>query len=290
MAKKEVLTIKEEYTYPKASKIKMPKEKLYKEKAVIRVRDASLDKTMSLEGQIKHVEKDLEIIEAKLNSIYREFLFLKLFHLSAKESDNFIKDFNALNYYINKFKGDLVNVRRIFNSFRGQMDLTGNSIDEVYNEVNNFYDYILGLYSDISDLKKKYYHEFKVTSHALVKDKSIEEYEDLIYRVETELSGFKNISEAYDYIIYNSGNEIIELVLEFLKIKANDKNKLTYHYFLQTDAIIAFKYHEWIDLFIKFNYVKNKLGDCEYSKKFIELYRLLETKYAIITIYNEMSR
>ena len=39
---------------------------------------------------------------------------------------------------------------------------------------SNFYDYIIGLYSDIADLRKKYYHEFKVTSHALVKDKTID--------------------------------------------------------------------------------------------------------------------
>ena len=56
MAKKEVIVIKEDYTYPKASKIKIPKDKLYKEVAVVRVRDASLDKTMSLEGQMKQVE------------------------------------------------------------------------------------------------------------------------------------------------------------------------------------------------------------------------------------------
>lgn len=290
MAKKEVITFKEEYTYPKVSKVKMPKEKLYKEKAVVRVRDASLDKTMSLEGQIKQVDKDLSIIETKINNIYRDFLFLKLFNLSAKQDDEFLKDYNALNHYINKFLNDLANVKRFLNSFRGQMDRTGYSIDEVYNEVNNFYDYLTGLNSDINDLKKKYYPEFKLTSHTLVKDKTIEEYEDLIYRVENELRNYKDIEEAYDYIIYNSGNEIIDLVYEFLNTKLKQPIKLTYHYFLQTDAIIDFKHHEWVDLFVKFNYVMKKLSGVTYSKRFIEMYRNFETKYTIITIYNEISR
>lgn len=287
MAKKEVIVIKEDYTYPKASKIKIPKDKLYKEVAVVRVRDASLDKTMSLEGQMKQVEKDISILEKKLNNLFKDFLFLKLFHLSAKRSEKFIKDFNSFDHYINKFRNDLFNIKRFFNNFRVQMDVTGNAIDEIYNDVNNLYDYLIGLTSDLNDLTNKYYHQFKVTSYTLVKDKTIDEYEDLINRVEIELSGFKNIEEANDYIIYNSGNEIISFIEEFLNINSV---KLTYHYFLQTDAIIAFKHHEWIDLFVKFNYVINKLKDVKFSKKFIDKYRNLETKYAIITIYSEIYR
>lgn len=290
MAKKEIITIKEEYQYPKASKVKMPKEKLYKETTIVRVRDASLDKTMSLEGQMKQVEKDISIIEMKIDSLYREYLFLKLFHLSAKYSEKFIKDFSTFDHYINKIRNDLLNIKRYFNGLRGQMDVTGHAIDEVYNEVNNFYDYIVGLYSDISDLRKIHYHEFKVTSHALVKDKTIDEYENLIYRVEEELSKYKNIEEAYDYIVYNSGNEIMELVEEFLKINSKQTSRLTYHYFLQTDAVIAFKHHEWVDLFVKFNYVMNKLKDVTYSKQFCTKFQNLETKYAIITIYCEINR
>ena len=290
MAKKEVITIKEEYTYPKASKVKMPKDKLYKEISTVRVRDASLDKTMSLEGQMKQVDKDIEMLEKKINILYKDFLFLKLFHLSAKKSESFTRDFNAFDYYINKFRTDIFNLKRFFNNFRVQMDVTGNAIDEVYNDVNNLYDYLVGLTSDLQDLRKNYYHEFKLTSHALTKDKTIAGYEDLINRVEIEISKFKSIEEANDYIIYNSGNEIIDFVEEFLNVKTNQKNKLTYHYFLQTDAIIAFKYHEWIDLFVKFNYVMNKLKDVNYSKKFEEKYRNLETKYTVITIYNEIYR
>lgn len=290
MAKKEVIKIKEEYQYPKVSKVKMPKEKLYKETTIVRVRDASLDKTMSLEGQMKQVEKDINIIELKIDSLYREYLFLKLFHLSAKYSEKFVKDFNSFDHYINKIRNNLLNIKRYFTGIRGQMDVTGHAIDEVYTEVNNFYDYIIGLYSDIADLRKKYYHEFKVTSHALVKDKTIEQYESLIYCVETELNKYKDIDEAYDYIVYNSGNEIIDLVEGFLNMNLKQTNKLTYHYFLQTDAIIAFKHHEWVDLFVKFNYVMNKLKGVNFSKEFLEKYKNLETKYAIITIYSEINR
>ena len=208
----------------------------------------------------------------------------------AKYSEKFIKDFSTFDHYINKIRNDLLNIKRYFNGLRGQMDVTGHAIDEVYNEVNNFYDYIVGLYSDISDLRKIHYHEFKVTSHALVKDKTIDEYENLIYRVEEELSKYKNIEEAYDYIVYNSGNEIMELVEEFLKINSKQTSRLTYHYFLQTDAVIAFKHHEWVDLFVKFNYVMNKLKDVTYSKQFCTKFQNLETKYAIITIYSEINR
>lgn len=290
MAKKLIITVNEDYQYPKKSKVKMPKDKLYKETSIVRVRDASLDKTMSLEGQMKQVDKDINNLEKRINIIYKDFLFLKLFHLSAKRSENFLKDFNTLDHYVNKFRTDIFNLKRFFNNFRVQMDVTGNSIDEVYNDVNNLYDCLIGLNGDLLDVKKKYYHEFKLTSHTLTKDKGFIEFEDLINRVEIELSKFKNIEEANDYIVYNSGNEIIDFVEEFLNLKTKQKTNLSYHYFLQTDAIIAFKHHEWIDLFVKFNYVMNKLQDVSYSKKFIEKYRSLETKYAIITIYSEIKR
>lgn len=290
MAKKEVIIVNEEYAYPKASKFKMPKDKLYKETSIIRVRDASLDKTMSLEGQMKQVDKDIEMLEKKINILFKDFLFLKLFHLSAKKTEKFTKDFNSFDYYINKFRNDIINLKRFFYNFRVQMDVTGNAIDEVYNDVNNLYDCLAGLNNDLVELKKNHYHEFKLTSHALMKDKTIDEYEDLISRIEIELSKFKSIEEANDYIIYNSGNEIIDFVEEFLNLKTQQKNNLSYHYFLQTDAIIAFKHHEWIDLFVKFNYVMSKLKDVTYSKKFNEKFRNLETKYAIITIYSEIYR
>ena len=77
MAKKLIITVNEDYQYPKKSKVKMPKDKLYKETSIVRVRDASLDKTMSLEGQMKQVDKDINNLETIINFMYISYISIK---------------------------------------------------------------------------------------------------------------------------------------------------------------------------------------------------------------------
>ncbi|MBO4667835.1 MAG: hypothetical protein J5666_06920, partial [Bacilli bacterium] len=141
---------------------------------------------------------------------------------------------------------------------------------------------------DIKNIKKKYFKEFKVSTIALVKDKSLEQIEDLIIRVDTELSKFKSLEEASDYITYNSGKLINDVVNGIVKAKKNVKGEISYYFFLQTSAIISFELSEWIELFVRINYVREKMKDnIVFSNSLTELYRELETRYAIMIIASE---
>ena len=155
-------------------------------------------------------------------------------------------------------------------------------------EVYRLFDFESGLCDDMNNIKKKYFNVFKVSTHALIKDKSLEEIEDLITRVDTELSKYKSLEEASDFITYNSGKLITDVVNGIVNAKKKVKGEISFYFFLQTSAIISFDLPEWIELFVRINYVKEKMKDSiVFSSSLLNLYRELETRYAIMIIASE---
>ncbi len=280
-----------ELEYPKKSSIVYPKEKLYREKTIVRTDEYKLDDTISFKDNLKNVFNEITILTNKMDKMVKDFLMLKIFMLSANRDEKFNKEFEKLDKFMKKFRDDINIVKRFYNSFEENTEENFDGLVEIFNAINNLYDFSDGLNNDINKFRKKYYNEFKLTSFAIVKDKSIDQLEDLNMRIEKELLNYKNIEDANDYIIYHSGCEIMKVVNEFVNSKTTIDVNIPYHYFLSTDDIICFTYNEWIDLFVKFKYVIEKLGDnLLFDEKFLNDYRLLETRYAIVTIYNEKLR
>lgn len=291
MSKREEITVSDNYQYPKVSKVKLAKDKLYREKTTIVKKEIVLDKSLSSNGQIKQIDSYFSVLETRKKQLLTNYLFLKLFRLSANKDDDFNKDILSLEKYINKFKTDYGIIFNLFLVMKNKSAVSLKEIDEAFDYIQNLFSFIKGLKDDLNVFQNKYFHEFKLSSYTFVRGKSVEEIEDLIERVDKELLKFKNIEEANDYCIYNSGNEITDVVNSLIKLKKKDNNSLGYHYFLNQDAIIAFKFNEWIELFIKFNFVLTKLGNSVmYTSDFKQKYRDLETRYAIVSIYSEVYR
>ena len=287
--KVEKISVNESYAYPKLNKRQLPKDKLYKEKALVRTREVTIDENLSPSDKVLRIASDLEILDKRLQELRKKSLMVKLFSSARCDYDNtFNNEFSAFESYLKKYTNDLMLVSKYFSAFRIKYDEKSNTINEIIEEVYRLFDFSSGLSDDIENIKKKYFNEFKVTSHALIKDKSLDQIEDLIYRVETELASFKTLEEACDYITYNSGKLITSVVKGIIEAKKKIKGDLSYHFFLQTDEIIAFELPEWIELFVRINYVKEKIGDgIIFSRDLTNQYRELETKYAVMIIGSE---
>ena len=287
--KVEKISVDENYIYPTVNKKKIPRDKLYKEKALVRKREITIDENLSGSDKVLKISDDLKVLDNRFNDLKRKSLMIKLFTPAKWDLDNtFDKEFSLFENYLKKYQNDLMLVSKYFNAFRIKYDEKSNTINEIIDEVYRLFDFSSGLSEDVEAIKKKYFNEFKVTSHALIKDKTLDQIEDLIYRVDAELASFKTLESASDYITYNSGKLITSVVKGMVEAKKKVKGDLSYHFFLSTDEVIAFALPEWIELFVRLNYVINKVGDgLVFNKELKDNYRALETKYAIMVIASE---
>ena len=290
--KVEKIDINDNYEYPVRTKKTLPREKLYKETTYIRKREVVIDDNLSSSDKVNKIAQDLDILKKRYNDLFRKYLFIKL--LSPARFDvnqTFLTEFNSFNKYLNKYNDDLLVVSKFFSSFRIKYDETSSSLQEIIEEVYRLFDFSSGLLDDIDNITKKYFNEFKVTTHTLIKDKTNDEIEDLIIRTETELAKYKNIEDASDYITYNSSKLIIDVVNGIVQAKKKIKGDISYRFFLPNDDIISFEFEEWIRLFVRINYIKEKMkDDIIMSPTLKEKYRELETKYAIMVINSEKRR
>ena len=288
MLKKEEQQLHLEYEYPKKTSLKYPKDKLYFEKTVTIQPDFKLDKNESCNEQFEQIMSHFKEIKPGIDKIVSDYLFLKMYKYVARRDEYYNKDVFIIEKLINKLKGDYAITNRYIDMLKRKEYITSKDIDEMYNNVLFLNDFVKGLSKDITNFRKKHYKEFKMSSYFIVQDKSIQQIEELSKRIDDEVKKFKNITEASDYFIYNSGKEISDLINEILNI--NKKGvMLDYHYFIKDDAIICFTYPEWIDLMTKFKYVFSKIkGKVELTDKFKELYNIIETRFAIILISKEL--
>lgn len=276
-----------EYEYPKKTNFKFPKDKLYCEKTVTIRPEFVLDKKDSYNDQFASIYNYFKKLKPQIDNNVRDYLFLKLYKYIAKRDEYYNKDVFTLEKLINRLKGDYSISSKYIDMLKKKEFITSKEIDDMYTNVLFLNDFVKGLSKDIKSFKDKHYKEFKMSSYFVIQDKTNDEIEDLIKRVDTEVSRFRNIKEASDYYIYNSGVEIAELINEILYV--NKKGIiLDYHYFIKDDAIICFTYPEWINLMTKFKYVFSKIkGKVELTEKFKSCYTIIETRFAIILISKE---
>lgn len=288
MSKKvETISIRD-YEYPKKTNTKYPKEKLYFEKTSTIKPKYKLDKNDSPKEKFNKLLVHFEALKTRIDKLIRDYLFLKLYKYVAIRDEYYNNDVLMVEKLINKLKGDhSIMEKYIAMLFRKDI-LNENEVEDMYGRVIYLSDFIDGLGDDILKFKKKHYKEFKMPSYFVIQDKNNKEIEELISLTDEEIKKFKSISEASDYYVYNSGNEISQTINELLKI--NQKGiVLDYHYFIKNDAIISLTYHEWIDLMTKFRYVLTKIkGKVELTKEFKELYKQIEVRFSIILISKEL--
>lgn len=300
MKKKPIqIDISDNYIYPKKTLNKYSKDLLYKEKSVVLEQEFILNRNLSIIDQANVLRKYQEKLNDSLAKLEKDFAIYKLFRPSSKYNTDeaLIIDFNDLDKYIQIFKEKLLFV----NDFFGGMDLsykikgtnipinekiTSDDLTKIYEKLLELFSFINGLNQDLNKIKKEYFHEFKLTSFGIVRGKTTDEIYELIHRVSEELSRYRSLTNARDYMIYNSGFEIQDFINEMLKL--NDKyTYLTYHYFLNQDAIIAFTYNEWVEFFIKVNYVLDHIDSKDKSNKLMKKYNDLLVRYTILLIDSE---
>lgn len=286
--KVEIINIKE-YVYPKKNREIYAKNKLYCEKTYFGEIEYTLSYNLGVNDEFINLYKFFKKLDNRINKLYDDYLFLKLYRYIVKESVEYSNKKSFIEGNINKLRFKYLSLEREFLLYKAKEIFSIKDVEKLYEDTMFIVSFIKGLSKELMSFKSNFYKEFKLTSFLPVNGKKTNEIEELINRVDEEVSKFKNILEANDFFTYNSSNEIYQAIDDLLVI--NKKGvKLNYHYFIESDAIISFSYNDWLDLMTKFKFVSEKIkGKIDLPKKFIESYKVLETRFAIVLIAKEMN-
>lgn len=288
MKKEKVEITNLNYEYPKKTKQKYPKEKLYFEKTVTLKPIFELKATQSNNEKIILITKYLNNELPKIDKLIRDYLLLKMYKYIAKRDEYYNKDVFTIEKLLNRLKKDYLDTSKDMSLLKQKEFVSKEEIDIIYDKTLFLIDFVEGLQKDILNFQKKYYKEFKMLYYFTIQDKTNQEIEKIILKIDEEVKKFKNIKEASDYYIFNSGKEITDLINEILYVNKYGV-KLDYHYFIKNDAIISFSYPEWLELMSKFQYVFSKLKNkVALTTKFNELYSVIEIRFLIILIAKEL--
>lgn len=243
---------------------------------------------LTAEEKFEFISQKTHKFNDELSKLLHHFFFLKLYSRAAKKSPQFNQDLLNLDRYVNNLKREYEDAKRMINVFKKYATLSDEKIQELFTKISDVYDYHRELADDLKQLQAKYYPTLKMSAYTLANEKKYFELERLSMSVSKELLLYKSLEEAFDYYCYNSGELINELVNLFVELPRKVKIDVDYHYFLQSDAIINFRYTDWVELYSKFMYMKKRIGNTTlYTKKFRDLFEQFEIRYAIVLIYNE---
>ena len=144
---------------------------------------------------------------------------------------------------------------------------------------------IVNTVTELTEINNNSYGHLKISTVTITINKTNDELEKLYNNISNELKGFKTFSEAADFIFYNSGGFIDNLVSTYIKYVKNSNNQEfinTYNrtYFLPSDVVISLEFKEWIELYKRLKYVLRLMIDYK-NKLYIEQQKYLKFNFSV---------
>ncbi len=276
-------------------KLNVSDEDIYYERVVFSNLGRSINMLPDLKAKIAKIKETLKQFEAKAEITWHQFYFLKLFSKARSKKQEVTEQIFGLDKKVSKMKRILDDLKNKVDLFQYVEQVEDQKLEDAFSETLDLFGFLDDLNRDLNEFQNLYFKKMKMTSYSICNDKSYLELEALNRNIALMLDGYKSFQEAHDFIYYNSGelitNTIKTLVhcLETSKL-TNYSSAYSYRYFLNTDAVVAMKFTEWVDLFNKIRFVVRMTAGVELFDYLIfkEYYQELEKRYIMLLIYDEM--
>lgn len=279
---------------PSVSKAK--DEEIYYERADYQDNIYDLEDCFDTKSKVERILESLAVFAKKYMQALHKYYFFKLFNRVALKNKNYNTLTLQLDKQINRFKKTYDDLKKKTDVLKYLQDVADTELEQVLLKINALFDFCRDINKNLTAYQQTYFPRLKIASYSICNDMTYIEIDNLIKAVNKMIDEFKNIREAYDYIVYNSGELINNTVNAFVTGLQNSNNpqykEYDFKYFLSSDFVMVLNFSEWVDLFTKFLYIKRIAKDVELFDylNFKNHYQELEKRYVIMLIYNEMNR
>lgn len=256
------------------------------------------------ENQKVVVKTDEQLIDESINvfntianknkKIIKEYYICKILSRVGLKDLDFNLQVITMDKHVNRLKKECFDLSRIIDNIKIGLKLEYDQLIKLNNQIIDLNAFQVGLLNQLTEINNTSYGHLKISTVTVTINKNNEELETLYNNIAEELKGFKSFEEAAEFIYYNSGDFIVNLVnsyIDYIQESNNEEFISLYdkHYFLSSDVVISLEIKEWIDLYNKLKFVLKLMSKYD-NNIYIEchkLFNIFEAKYAILMMRTE---
>ena len=236
-------------------------------------------------------------ITSKNDRIITEYYTIKILARIGLKNMDFNLQMMSMEKNVNRIKKDCFDINRLITQIKAGLRFDRFEIEKLYKQVNDLYAFQNGLLNQLNEVNSTSYGHLKIATVSVTINKTHEELEKLYYSICNELKSFTSFDEAAEFIFYNSGEFIDNLIntfIKYIKESGNSEYIEMYDrkYFLPSDVVISLDVKEWIELYNRLKFILKIMK--KYDKlSFIgyqELFDTFEAKYAILMMKTDNNR
>lgn len=262
---------------------------LYSEKKEIEVDGFS---SLPGENKKKYLDKSFNAIQKKNYDIINSYYLCKIFAKVALKDKDFNQEMMRLDKNINRVRKEFADLQKKVNEVKFNEETNDELLNSTYEKHNAIAAFQKVIAENIEVVRKKYFNYLKIATVNVCLNKSNTELETLNTNLNKFLEEFKNLNVAAEYIYYNSGMLIVQMINALLKMinkQGNEDYIKTYdfNYFLKSDVIITLEVTEWIDLYNKVKFVTREVNK---NKEMADVFSQFEIRYLILMMYLEVNK
>lgn len=242
----------------------------------------------------KNIISKFKLIEQKNEKIIKDYFTCKILSRVGLKDLDFNLQVVAMDKHVNRIKKDCFDLSRVIENINSGLKLEGIELVKLNKQLDDLKAFQRGLQLQLNEIQNSSYSQLKISTVSVTLNKSNDELEKLYNNIALELKPFKSFDEASEYIFYNSGDYIYNLVDTFVTYIKGLGNKdyielYTHKYFIESDVVISLEIKEWVELYNKLKLALRFIGNYDELnyKKYLTMFDKFEARYAILMMRTE---
>jgi len=224
-------------------------------------------------------------LEKNIHDINTAYFTNKIFSQIAIKDQDFNNETLKVEKFRNRLLREFKNLNNDIRLLEYRDDLTEDKYLDIADKLKNIAYFQDSIKNSLEQINRKYFAHLKIATLNICMNKNNREIETLYKSFKDYLQDFKNLTEAADYIYFNSGQLILATVDTLISSISNETYDV--NYFLPSNVIITLELKEWIDLYNKLRFVIKK--EKVVNQSLDQYYKEFELRYLLLMMNMEIN-
>lgn len=250
--------------------------------------------TDSIEEALGLINKKYKGLAKGIDNLVYNYYICKFFALAVFKKVDEYEELASLEKQLNNLRNSFYEISNKVDKLNEQKDYIISYLEELYDSIVELQYNITGLEIRVNETRREKFNSLRVSSLAVLLNKTGEELERMDKRFTAFTNDFKSLEEVSDYIYVNSGEAVTNLVNSLVRCiqstnKEEYKKQFDLYYFLKSDVIICLELSEWIELYNKIKHCTNVLRNVDIANyiDFESYLEEFEIRYLTLMINEE---